>query len=396
MRILLLNHNVAWCGGTFYRAYHAGRYLAQRGHCVTLLTISARRRLRFFREVKEGIEIIHTPDLLWGVGRTGWDPWDTLNRIVYLNGQTWDIIHAWDSRPAVILPALHARRQSGKTGGKLVIDWCDWWGRGGTQSERSGILVRLAAPIETYFEEAFRARADGTTVISQALYERALSLKVRAETIRRLPQGCDVKVQSDGNRSAARQRLGVALSRPLILHVGALTRSDAQLLFDSLRLLFHRRRDCQAVLIGRSGARIPDDLKKSAQLVETGFVPETTLTDYMESCDALLVPMADTLASRARWPSRVNPFLAAGRAVVMTCVGDLAALLEREKAALITRCEPEDIVTNVIRLFNNPEIRQQCEIRARHVAEHILAWPLIVSKLEDLYLMLRPERNMLH
>jgi glycosyltransferase involved in cell wall biosynthesis len=188
----------------------------------------------------------------------------------------------------------------------------------------------------------------------------------------------------------------VAASRPLIVYVGAMIRSDAQLLFDSLKLLFSHGPDCQAVLIGRSGTRIPDDLKRSKQLVETGFVQETVLNDYMVACDVLLVPMADTLASRARWPSRVNPFLSAGRTVVMTRVGDLAALLDSEKAGVVTRCEAEDIVTNLIRLFDNPGIREQCEMRARHVAEHILAWPLIVSELEDLYLMLRSERSMLH
>src|SRR5687767_10639385 len=179
MRILFLNHNVARRGGTFYRAYQIARYLVRRGHAVTLLTISAARRWGFDREEGEGVEIIHAPDLLWGIGRTGWDPWDTLNRVAYLRGQRWDIIHAWDSRPAVILPALYARRQSRTANGKLVVDWCDWWGRGGTQAERSGKAAKLLyAPVETYFEEAFRTRADGSTVISGALYKRALGLGV--------------------------------------------------------------------------------------------------------------------------------------------------------------------------------------------------------------------------
>src|SRR5258708_4193778 len=75
MRILSLNHNVVRRGGTFFRAYHAARHLVRRGHTVTLLTISAERRWGFRREVSEGVEIIETPDALWGVGRSGWDLW---------------------------------------------------------------------------------------------------------------------------------------------------------------------------------------------------------------------------------------------------------------------------------------------------------------------------------
>src|SRR4051794_13170334 len=112
MRILMLNHNVAWRGGTFFRAYHFARHLGRRGHSVTLLTISPGRRMGFTTNHRDGITLVETPDLLWGVGRTGWDPWDTVNRLAWLRTKTWDIVHAWDCRPAVILPALYAKQQS--------------------------------------------------------------------------------------------------------------------------------------------------------------------------------------------------------------------------------------------------------------------------------------------
>src|ERR1044071_1805673 len=89
MRILFLNHNIVRGGGTFYRAYHAGRYLARRAHSVTLITTSKSGRLGYERESAEGVEIIQTPDLLWGVGRTGWDPWNAANRVHFLRQREW-------------------------------------------------------------------------------------------------------------------------------------------------------------------------------------------------------------------------------------------------------------------------------------------------------------------
>lgn len=385
MRMLFLNHNVAWRGGTFFRAYSLAVCLVRRGHSVTLLTISPRRRWGFAHESREGVEIVETPDLLWGVGRTGIDPWDTLSRFWYLRNRCWDIVHAWDCRPAVILPALFARRQSRAIGGRLVIDWCDWWGRGGTQAERPGLTKLFYGPVETFFEEAFRRHADGTTVISRALADRALRLMVPGETPLLLPQGCDVDGSEAGDRPEARRRLGLPEYCPVVVSVGALTNSEATLLFDSSRLLWQRRPDCRVVMIGNHRVQIPTDLKAAPQFLETGYVSDVKLKDYISACDALLVPLADSIASRARWPSKANPFLAAGRVVVMSRVGDLADLLEREGAGVVSRCEPDGVVEGLIRVLHDHELKARLERRAREVAGRVLAWPIIAAQLEDLY-----------
>src|SRR5216683_4454900 len=123
MRILLLNHNVAWSGGTFFRAFHFGRELARRGHQIDLICISPHRRFSFDCEKRDGIKIHGSPDLFWGRGRSGWDPWDCLRRSARVLKGEWDLVHAFDSRPAVILPALVVQRRSVP----LVLDWADWW-----------------------------------------------------------------------------------------------------------------------------------------------------------------------------------------------------------------------------------------------------------------------------
>ncbi|MGH7447633.1 MAG: hypothetical protein ACRELT_08735, partial [Longimicrobiales bacterium] len=61
--------------------------------------------------------------------------WNTMWRTCMLAREQFDLIHAFDSRPVVILPALAVR---GTAGAPLVLDWADWWGRGGVIGERSG------------------------------------------------------------------------------------------------------------------------------------------------------------------------------------------------------------------------------------------------------------------
>ena len=112
MRILILNHNIAWKGGgTFFRTFHFGRHLARRGHDVTLLTISPAAKRGFSEKVVDGgLRMVETPDMLWGMGRSGWDPWDTLNRMGYIARGHWDVVHGFDSRPAVVLPSIFAQK----------------------------------------------------------------------------------------------------------------------------------------------------------------------------------------------------------------------------------------------------------------------------------------------
>jgi glycosyltransferase involved in cell wall biosynthesis len=134
---------------------------------------------------------------------------------------------------------------------------------------------------------------------------------------------------------------------------------------------------------------VPRDLREKSQLIETGYVPRSVLNDYIVACDAALVLMADTLAARARWPSKANQFLAAGRPIVMTRVGDLAQLLEEEEAALLVAPDADQIAEAVSRLLDDPARRAWLASKAMDIAHRRLAWPLIVDQLEPFYSLVR-------
>jgi glycosyltransferase involved in cell wall biosynthesis len=379
MKILLLNHNVAWSGGTFLRAFHIGHHLALRGHEVDLVSISPAKRWAFECE-KRGRLLIHgSPDLFWGRGRTGWDPWDTLRRILRTRSGNWNLVHAFDSRPAVILPALVTRARSVP----LVLDWADWWGRGGTIDERATpyIVRKLVEPLETYFEEHFRTKADGTTVISRALEERAIALGVKPESILRMPQGSDVENVVPLSRSLCRQRFGLSENVPIIGYLGALLRGDADLLFNGLRALQQLSPSVRLLLIGRSKLKVPEN----PAILATGFVSQEDMAAYMGACDLMVLPSKDTIASRGRWPSKINDYLAAGRAIVATQVGDVADLFRRYEIGLATRPDPESFAQGIFEILSDPERRERMGHCAREVAVGELAWPKLVDRLEAFY-----------
>ena len=123
-----------------------------------------------------------------------------MKRIAWLGREDFDLVHAFEGRPVVLFPALFEK----KRGAKLIMDWCDWFGRGGSVEERPQPLVRwLLRPIETHFEEAYRHRADGTTVINAFLKEKAIGLGVDPATILLIQNGSD---PGRGRRSPGKMR----------------------------------------------------------------------------------------------------------------------------------------------------------------------------------------------
>ena len=70
----------------------------------------------------------------------------------------------WRARPVVLFPALIAQKQ----GAKLVMDWADLFGRGGSVEERPNPLLRtILRPLRRSSRARFRTRADGSIVIKQ-------------------------------------------------------------------------------------------------------------------------------------------------------------------------------------------------------------------------------------
>ncbi|MEX0892401.1 MAG: glycosyltransferase [Gemmatimonadota bacterium] len=378
MRLVFLNHNPAWAG-TFFRAYHLGRALRARGHEVLVVTTHATGRWRGGVERHGGVVVAHMPDLLSGRGRTGWDLWNLFHRLRLVQGRRCDLVHAFDSRPAVIYPALRLR----DGGARLVLDWADWWGRGGTTRERSGpLLGALIEPVEQWFEEAYRREAHGTTVISRALGERAAGLGVPAGRIHRFPHGCSRERVAPMERAVARRALGVDATAPLVLHLGALVPGDARLLSDAVTTARRRHPRLRLVLVGsvRTRLTLPPDA-----LLRTGRVDDAELSLWLGAADVCVVPLRDTVANRGRWPSKVNDYLAAGRATLLPAVGDAADAISAAGAGWSTPPEADALGQRMAEVLDDPGALAVAGRAARELAEGPLAWTHIAGGVEAFY-----------
>ncbi|MGQ0813379.1 MAG: glycosyltransferase [Gemmatimonadota bacterium] len=376
MRIVYFNHNVIGTG-TYLRAYRLAREVARAGHDVTVVTTSSRARYGVTQHNEDGVTVIEAPDLMWGSARTGWDPWNTIVRCVAGVKGAVDLIHAFDARPAVIIPALHLRNRTGAT---LAMDWADWWGRGGTIVERSqGVSRYVIEPVETWFEERFRARADVTTTICRPLLERVVALGVARERAHLVPNGCVQMARVA--RAEARHRLNVPMDVPLLVHLGASFRRDIEFTLAAFRDVTRKIGSAELVFVGR----LPIEIRGEAGVRAIGRVPTDDVALWLAAADACVLPLCDTIANRGRWPSKVNEYLAAGRPVAITDVGDVANWIRNYDCGVVAAAEPHAFGQALLELLSNEALRVSAAHNALALAAGPLAWTTIARSVMALY-----------
>jgi glycosyltransferase involved in cell wall biosynthesis len=382
MRIAMLVLN-AVARGTYWRAFHLARCLVERGQRVTLIAMARQRRACFAFSSVDGVSVVAAPDLLWGSLRSGWDPYSALVRTFLLRSAPYDIVHAFECRPTVLLPALATRQRRGT---RLILDWCDWFGAGGSVEERPNPVLRaVLRPVETFFEERFRRYADGTTVICSTLRAKALALGVAEDRLLDLRDGADVEGIRPGERAMARARLGLAAQSPIVAYLGQIFPRDAALMAAAFRQLRSIRPDATLLLIGHVNQPVEALLGSSAGILRTGAVDYGMISTYLAASDLCWLPLCDSGANRGRWPLKLNDYMAAGRATVATAVGDVAEVIARYPVGLLVAPDAVTIAEASGRLLTDGRLRERCEELGRAVAEQVFDWRLRAAELEAFY-----------
>jgi len=387
LRILLVTHHRTFKAlGRAWRVGNVARSLAQAGHAVTVLCTADTARRGVRESEVDGFHLVETPDLLWGRQRSGWDPWNAWTRARWLRGRQFDIVHAFETRPSVIHPLLGWLRRHPAP---LVLDWCDWWGRGGLIEENRPAWYRLLfGGIETHYEENYRARADATTVIARGLAGRAAGLGVPADSIFWLPNGC----WPDDLRPVDSRLHRAALGLPADDFLAGFNALDVTVGFDLVLAGFARAaaQNPRLTLV-LTGRLPPAQLARieAAQLGDRvrslGFVPAADYPKVLGSIDAFLLPFIDRPANHGRWPGRINDYLCVGRPVITQPVGEMKILLEREPIGRLCAATPDAVAAALLELQSRPELGAAFGRRARELAESTLSWRALGPTLEAAY-----------
>jgi glycosyltransferase involved in cell wall biosynthesis len=347
-----------------------------------------RRRLGIVEGDWNGVWTVETPDLLWGRLRSGLDPWETLNRLLYqrTDNRRYDLIHCFETRPTSIYPALLYKRRRHLP---IITNWIDWFGHGGIIDELRPAWYRaLFGRIETYYEEAFHARADGVIVISTALGDRAKELGVQPARMCYLPNGSWPDRSTVPDSAACRRRVGLDVAGPIIGFSSLDSHLDLALIMEVFARIVRQYPDAKLLVTGHAPQRVSQlahTYGVQGNLILTGFLPYEEFPWYLGCSDLFVMPFPDKIYNIGRWPSKVNDYMSVGRPTVSNPFGDVRGLFEKHKIGLLAQWDSEDFAQKIIFLLEHPDIAAELGKNARRAAETEYNWKELIRKLESFY-----------
>jgi len=388
--------------GTFYRAFPWASFLVSQGHEVTILCTSAKHQFRTTVSMDRGVRIIEAPAVLTG-GRImarltamwGWGPLDIACRCREIRNGRYDIVHTFEHHLHVALPVYLA---GSKHVPVLVADWCDHYGKGGLRefSRHSPYYLLykfFGIPFHIlldHLEGDLRRRANAVTVISSYLRQRALSKGVPAEKIHLITGSAETGLIQPAPSRLARNKLGLDKNLHYALFFGA-GQFDVDFSLEAFAQVIQKQPNARFIILGRKDSgvtRKTGEIGLQDKVIQTGWVAEEQLSDWLACADVCLLPMKDHGVNQARWPNKIGFYMAAGRPTVATGIGDVGRLITEHNIGMISRVDSHDFAEKVLYLFEHRNIAEEMGLRARKLAEKEFVPPVQGAKLEQLYLNL--------
>ncbi len=385
MKILMLTYNMAGIGGNFMRVYSLAKSLVHLGYQVTLL---ASRRFPGRKRIEEevsGVRIIQMADWMpERVRHGGLSPIDVFGRLEHVSRVRYDLVHGFDHRPAVSIPALFARRRWHIP---YVADWADLWGRGGIGDKRRGIVEKTLSYADHYCEQSVHRRADAATVVSPYLAERVKEMGIPEEYIHLVQVGANIDVIRPLPKIAMRRKYGLPESAPIVVHIG-FTPFDVPMLTATFLSLARRNQRVMLVLCGASFPpliRAIESAGLAGRIKHLGIVPYERLEEVLACGDVMILPYSQSSLNLALYPNRIGDYLAAGRPIATNRTDDPGILVESENIGIAADDDPETFAEAIQKLLADPDLCEEMGRRARQLAETRLSWQTIARQLDDLY-----------
>jgi glycosyltransferase involved in cell wall biosynthesis len=225
--------------------------------------------------------------------------------------------------------------------------------------------------------------ADRIVVVSEVLRRQLVAAGVSAERVLVNPNGVDPRrFRPDASGVRVRQRLGLGST----LVVGFSGTFGAwhgiPTLAAALPMVIEARPAVRWLLIGDGPLRaVIDDAVARHRLGERvcriGLVPHKDMPAYLAACDVLVSPHGRQADGGEFFgsPTKLFEYMAMGRPIVASAVGQIAdVLVDEESALLVPPDDAQALCGAIVRLVDNACLRVRLGSAARQAAEQQHTW----------------------
>jgi len=297
-----------------------------------------------------------------------------------------DVVHfqkcfAYVSIPSIISGII--------TGTPVHYDWDDW------EAE----IFKNSSPHDDYWyryinhiERFVPYLCDTVSVASNALWQQALSMGKDHTRIFEAPVGGqpDRFCIDDVDEQPVYDQYD--LKENVVTYVGQLHGAQyCSLFLQMARQILDEGVEASFFVIGNGSnflslMREAEDLGLQDHVIFTGSVPHEDIPRFLKVSDVCVASFEDTEQVRTKSPLKVCEYLAAGRAIVASEVGEVPRMLDNGNAGVLVRPgDPRALAAGVMRVLADPELKAQLQYNARRMSETRYNWKATAENLLKAY-----------
>jgi len=147
--------------------------------------------------------------------------------------------------------------------------------------------------------------------------------------------------------------------------------------------------------ISGSAGKIVRKMQLENNVLVTGPLPLGKIPLYLSASDALVLPLQNNFVDASRWPNRLLEYMASGRAVVASAVGESAKIIGDEGCGLLAKPSDHRDFTEKLRyLLDNDQMAEELGKKGRIAVERKYNWIQICKSYENMYFNLNARTNL--
>jgi glycosyltransferase involved in cell wall biosynthesis len=353
------------------RILSLAREFSKQGHAIKLCyfpVLLNHKRSRVSVDKVECIPLDRTPSLLSFIGNA---------RLLVSLGKWADVVHFQKCHYYAALPAVLAAYINRLP---LHYDWDDWEEKIWHESCGKDLSSRFVGFSFKLLERILPILSDSISCASRQLKELTIKFGVKEEFIFDAPVGVDLDEFNLGlNENRIKEKYRIPKNEHIVLYIGQLHGAQyVELLIKAANVVLQKRTDIKFMIVGEGFLeqqlrQMVYDLGLEEKVIFTGAVSHAEIPFYISSASVCVAPFKDTEVTRCKSPLKIVEYMASGKAIVASNVGEVSKMLGG--VALLTAPGDHcDLARGIISLLDNAKLRTSLGLVARKRAEHRYGW----------------------
>lgn len=369
MRILITHFGLYKKNG-WGRTFELAKGLSQQNNSVIVLC-SAKGRYRIFDVITEqNVKIVRFYDVIpKKILSSGMGVFSLINRVLYAATHKFDIVHSDSHRESAFYPCI-VNKTIYKS--KFVIEWWDNFAAKLSAVKCDKWYKKVLAKRELRTEISTKQKADGCTVMSKLLFNKALSVGIPSNKLMILHGGCDVKnIQYLPDSTAGKKLLGTDAITFGFIGMGDVEYDDLKVFFEAFSELY-KDHNIKFLNYGRpfvkSIAKLP---QMKDFIIECGWIDYYKDATVLSATDVFVLTKQDDVINNSGWPTKYGDYLSCGRAVLLNTYGELIEFNRTYKAGVIeVLFDKENIKSEIIKVCSGKYDLKKMNDTNRAIAEN--------------------------